>query len=921
MAPLRGRSQESAAFSALVSGLADGAGGITVLTGAPGIGKTRLLDEAARMAADQGIQVARGAADELDRVSPWGPLLQALRPAVLGEEELSSVRTLIDQRGAVIDVLGAAIERATGSRPLLIVLDDLQWTDQATLFALGSLPARLFSYPVGWLLAMRPVSVSPQLDSVVARLSDAGAGFLRLAPLSPAAITQMAGDLAGDRAQADLIARAEGNPLYLTELLREAERGTRAGHMASGTLNSAIAAHLRALPTDAVELLKVASVLGREFSVTELSVMTGRSSSELLAPLEHALRAEMVAEHGSMLMFRHDVIREAAYDQLPTAARHALHADAAAALRSAGAPLSRIAAQYAAGAQQGDEEAIGTLAAAAGELFATSPDAAADLVVRALDLLGKDDPRREDLTIASLRMLGWAGRLDEATALGRQFLDSRPVTSPATQAAILAAIRLAWRYYTVRPYPEPVPVGLIKDESVPLTVRASLLSLEQSAAMWAGDLDAARGALATARGWAAEAGDDREMAMVLPLTSHCDIVSGRLLDSLARDQAEAATARAKNWPVTAATCRHVTGEVLIRLGRLAAGAAELRQALIEAGQIGITVLIAMSQQRLAECLFGQGRLDDARAALETEEAAGRLLLAEALATRQALLAETLLRQGNLVRARQLAGTGTIDARVPPINSDLNWARALCLYATGKPAAALAELDPVYEQFSRGLLVFASVRADRVPALVSLARTAGAEDRAAQAADVAALMAARNPGEPLLAGLAAHARGTLDGDLVTLRGAVGLLETCEWPLATAAAREDLAGLLTVDDKQGAVTELGKAHAAYAEAGAERDVSRVRRALRALGVRRRHVAVTRPSHGWDSLTPGEAAVVEAVAEGLTNREAAAQLYLSPDTVNTHLRHAFAKLGIRSRVELVKLAHKQEMRLPLQNSVRDG
>jgi DNA-binding CsgD family transcriptional regulator len=85
---------------------------------------------------------------------------------------------------------------------------------------------------------------------------------------------------------------------------------------------------------------------------------------------------------------------------------------------------------------------------------------------------------------------------------------------------------------------------------------------------------------------------------------------------------------------------------------------------------------------------------------------------------------------------------------------------------------------------------------------------------------------------------------------------------------------------------------------------RDLARVRSALHALGVRKRQPSVARPQRGWASLTGGELAVVEVVAEGLTSREAAAALYLSPDTVNTHLRHAFTKLGIRSRVELARL-----------------
>jgi DNA-binding CsgD family transcriptional regulator len=77
--------------------------------------------------------------------------------------------------------------------------------------------------------------------------------------------------------------------------------------------------------------------------------------------------------------------------------------------------------------------------------------------------------------------------------------------------------------------------------------------------------------------------------------------------------------------------------------------------------------------------------------------------------------------------------------------------------------------------------------------------------------------------------------------------------------------------------------------------------VRAALRKLGVRKRQASTGRPQRGWSSLTRAELAVVDLVARGLTNREAAAELFLSPETINTHLRHAFVKLGIRSRVEL--------------------
>jgi DNA-binding CsgD family transcriptional regulator len=89
--------------------------------------------------------------------------------------------------------------------------------------------------------------------------------------------------------------------------------------------------------------------------------------------------------------------------------------------------------------------------------------------------------------------------------------------------------------------------------------------------------------------------------------------------------------------------------------------------------------------------------------------------------------------------------------------------------------------------------------------------------------------------------------------------------------------------------------------------------VRSALRALGVRKRRDSVAKPDQGWPSLTRSEEAVVELVARGVTNREAAGELFLSPDTVNTHLRHAFMKLGIRSRVELARLAAERERPAP--------
>ena len=155
------------------------------------------------------------------------------------------------------------------------------------------------------------------------------------------------------------------------------------------------------------------------------------------------------------------------------------------------------------------------------------------------------------------------------------------------------------------------------------------------------------------------------------------------------------------------------------------------------------------------------------------------------------------------------------------------------------------------------------------------------------------------------GAASHARGLLDDDIGRLAQAAKYLEQGERPLALASALEDLGNAdIRQQSSESGVEALGRALVLYAQAGATWDTRRVRRRLRANGVRRRLVSAERPEKGWAALTQSELAVVRLVAEGLTNREAAEHLFVSPHTVNSHLRHAFTKLGVNSRVELARL-----------------
>jgi DNA-binding CsgD family transcriptional regulator len=145
-----------------------------------------------------------------------------------------------------------------------------------------------------------------------------------------------------------------------------------------------------------------------------------------------------------------------------------------------------------------------------------------------------------------------------------------------------------------------------------------------------------------------------------------------------------------------------------------------------------------------------------------------------------------------------------------------------------------------------------------------------------------------------------------GSTCDLQTAASLFAAGPRPLATASALEDLGRLQASEGAaDDAIASLDRALAIDVQAGARWDAARVRGRLRQLGVRRRIVISERPATGWEALTSAEAAVAQLASEGKTNREIAETLFLSPHTVNTHLRHIFDKLGVNSRVSLTRMA----------------
>jgi DNA-binding CsgD family transcriptional regulator len=306
-----------------------------------------------------------------------------------------------------------------------------------------------------------------------------------------------------------------------------------------------------------------------------------------------------------------------------------------------------------------------------------------------------------------------------------------------------------------------------------------------------------------------------------------------------------------------------------------------------------------------------GRLGDAAAEGEAAIAAAEAVGADAYAwTAHSLLGRIALQRGDL----QTAACHVVDCPV-------QLPSAAALYAPGETGAAAALVRSASEgpsavigqirELCAGLPALRRMLlGDPVLAtwLIRAALASGDHTVAERAAAVAGTLAEENPGCQAVAAAAAHARGLLAGDGECLAQAAVQHQD---PWARASAAEDLAVLLAgrAGEEQ-AVDPLCRALEGYGTVGAMADMARVRARLRDLGVRQRHweTPSDRPVIGWGSLTGTEHAVSELVAQGLTNHEIAGRMYISQHTVAHHLRQAFRKLNIGSRVELARMVAEQ-------------
>jgi DNA-binding CsgD family transcriptional regulator/tetratricopeptide (TPR) repeat protein len=954
---VRGRESVTTLIEEMLHRGRTGTGGVILVEGEPGMGKSLLLAEAAKSATTQGYTTVAAAADEFERMIPLCPLLLALGDAAVPSAEDFGSDQGTDPRMRAVARVRRSLEHLAAHGPVLVTADDLEHADPVTLLALRVLPRELAARPVSWILARstRPDSGAAQLFGL---LHGEGADRVLLTPLSDAAITEVTEDLLGFMPGDSLLSLAHdtgGNPLLLTELLRGLReenmlRAWAAGPAAGperlpGRVRGHVQHQIGNLCPQTRQLIEVSAVLGRSFAVEDVAEMLGQRPAVALTAISDALAAGILVPAGEALAFRDGITWRAVAQSLPGSVSCALHHQAGRMFLERG-DAARAAGHLIRAARQGDRRVLGELDRALPKILPDDARTAADLASRALELTPADDPARADRALAAVGALLAARRLPEAAGLVETSLaiPLRAASRAQLRCARLSVLTLSGRPDQARAEAE----DLLAEPDLPAKVRddATITLLDALA-----DLPDLSAAEQRARGIARQAtqarGTDRPPAMVVAAARALQATvrwnRGHIAEGLdlfreavsiavpiaapeAAQEASAGQARGHRpyglWLTLAAHLIDVglTGEAL---------------ALIDAPPFdnqdtaGIAIAQAGPALLRARIHLAAGRVEAARA--EAEAAVGPDPESAADGFPQAMLARCMLgtialRAGDLNSAGQvldwtaprLAGAGT--GRVGVLCRIL---AAQVADARDGPAAAMRLAAGVYDLI--GEVRWPLIRdPGTAPWLARLALAVGDDRRAAKLGAVAAELGRLNPDFPIVTASCAHAQGLLKNDIGALTVAA---QTQPGAWASAGAAADLAAVLA---DCGRVTEaiewLDRAHGSFVAAGATRDAARVRGMLRGLGVRRRARARTGTRRGaaghpagTDGLGPlseAERGIAELVCQGLTNRQIADLTFVSPNTVAFHLRNIYRKLGLASRVQLTRLVlDTQHSRAPQQ------
>lgn len=900
---LRGRPSELAtALGCLTSAQVSGEGSVLLVTGEPGIGKTVLLAAIREQAARRGFAVGHSGADETNQSVPGAAMLIALRSGSDPLADRASFEALAEpsmQPLWLAEDVADLLDRRAHRSPVLIVLDDLQWADRLSRFLLGVLPGRSAGSPVVWVLASRPDPDVDRMFDKVGSVDGLRVHRLLLDPLSIADLVDVATDVLGAPPSAQLLGRlrqVDGNPFLAVELAQGVRRAQESGLPDTelpASLAQRLRARLRGMSAPAVALLELAAAWGGPLPSRDARTLLPGPADALHDAIAAAVTAGLLQSTDARVTFRHDLVREFVYGQIGAADQARLHRLIAHHLVDTGHRAVEAVPHAVIGARAGDERCLQILLRAAGESSAGNPQTAAQVMHQAFHSLPDTGPRWAEVGEQYATLLCQAQRGADALAVVDGLLARTEAHEDRARLQVLAG-RALW----LMGRPDDIVVRTRQQLARPAQQPAVRVQLEASRALALSRVGlpreaetAAHAALVRAR-----ALDDRT-AEVLALHALAEVARNQGHYLAAHDRfSELRTSLGADYLAQEVLAlQHLdrfdeAQQLLDHAARRTAGSTDARSPAIASAQVWQH--------------FNRGRFDDANAAARSlirlgDELGNYVHRQDA----RIAMAVCALIHGDLAEATAVVVRAererAADSGVP--SPGLLLVRARMADARGQSARS-RELLRVIDSDDSAAHLYWSRSFAQFRLRIGVALAVGDRELAERTRDQAVAAARRNSGVASYRGLALQVGGLLDGDLEALAAAADILTHCPRPSMAANAVADLgSALLRAGHHAEGVGRLEQAWTRYQEVGSVGAALGVQRALAEAGVRRRRSTGRRPTTGWDALTDTEARVARLIADGCTNRTAAQEMNISVNTIGTHVSSVFAKLGVRSRLQL--------------------
>ncbi|MFL5613791.1 MAG: helix-turn-helix transcriptional regulator [Gemmatimonadaceae bacterium] len=989
MPSLTGRNAELSTMAGVLHGAAAGHGGTVIVAGESGIGKTRLATAVVELAQKRNFNIALGRAYPVETGVPYAVFSDAMLP-VLRAIDLSSLSLLTRGGNAELAQLFPALatadrptahngvrgdpselrarllwnftqflSRYAAKRPLLLVLENLQWADSSSLELLHFTARQIVNDRIVILGTYndadpRAADSQSMLRSMETSLVKLGvAQSLRLGSLDAAATRELVAEAVGEAAARDLAEpiqqRTRGNPFFVEETLKALVDATASqGRTPTAqdllalkmpqTVRDVVIARLAQLPADARRLADLAAVIGTRSSHDSLAFVSQLSEEALLSALDELRQGRVIEEHsedGEILYdFTHPLLQEALYAELGLARARALHATIAESLEayygaSASAHADELAFHYLrADARRLAEKAVQYLQAAGADAMAKHANReAANYLAAALEQVDRIAAPNDERAITIAHDLARArqrlGEYAVALALWQraaQDADERGLHSRLAHIRRNMGMVSFWSGHhdaALAYYDAAITATTAANDAA---LEARTLIAKGMCLQGLGKREESEGAVQSALEIAERLGDAALLARVHRALLLLYVWTGpptlaRRHGARAIELAEQSGQRGVAWSAHWA---------LAMLGGLTASVPDIAHHLAEAQRMAeelrSPLLRAWTAEVAIEYYAGIGEWDQAVVLAEQTLDAARSLGQSTLIPRLLVwLGLLYFGRGNVERGKACVDEAWELSRAgrEPARGSAGDVHSIVPAHTGRAAYHLTMQD--YEEAIRvgerglevadasGYVVWAVHRL--MPVIAEAALWKSDHERAQRVSKRLRRDARRIENRLGLAwadasdALVELLNGNKTKSVEMLRGVAEQLEAIPYVPDAARVRRQLArALAETGDREGAMRELRQAHAVFARLGAEPELRATREQLRELGARPPVRAI---AAGVAGLTGREVEIVRLVAARRSNKEIGAALDISSRTVSTHLSNVFAKLGVTSRGELTDYA----------------